>query len=158
MKDEIVFLKLCRLLEASHPLWYRLQWRSDEISIFVCVWCWGFFNTCYNGNKWYWVPEALLDRLITNRHLIQKFSASIRSHKATQPASKKCTQWQHMPQHLEITMHGNMHQTLFAKAETGSSLLFGPPATLLDYYPWNILNDYVEISSCLTKYTMQLTF
>lgn len=26
------------------------------------------------------------------------------------------------------------HQTLFAKAERGSSLLFGPPATLLDYY------------------------
>lgn len=60
-----------------------------------------------------------------------------------------------MPQHLEITIQ-HMQQMWSAKTETVTC--YGLPTTLFDYYHQNILNAYVHITLCLTKYTMQLTF
>lgn len=162
VQDEIAFPKICSLWQVSHVMWYRLshvtQWKSRKFSISLggCV-IWSFFNTSYSGNEWYQAPEAQFDRLQTSisfRHSQHLWEVTKPSNI---PLKNKDIQWQHMPQHLEITMQ-HTHQTLPAQAETGRSLLFIPPATLLDCYPWNTRNDSVKRAPCLTKYTMQLTF
>lgn len=141
-------------LEVSCLMWHRLQRRLDEIGI----WCMGGDFSVFPTMEANDARFLKHFRLIAGSYyLIPKFSVSVRSHRATWPPSKK---WRH----LLTTCFSiwrlpcNICNKCGLKIRSEGVTCFARLLHLEGYYPQFIWNGHVQMTLCLTQYTVQLTF